>query len=183
MQNVRPDPILVEANRAGLYLVMLSILVGTWLRFHRLDAQSLWYDEGNTARMTLRAPWQIVRAASSDIHPPGYYMAVTGWSRLTGRSEFSLRALSAFCGIAMLGFLYRLGTGAWGVTGGGIAAFLGSVHPALVYYSQEARMYMLGAMLGAILVLLGRSLLNRGHVLRDRKMSLYHIRNPIRTLA
>ena len=176
MQKVKTEDRHLKANSTGALTVgLLAIFLGTWLRFHRIEAQSLWYDEGNTARMTLRAPWDIVRAASSDIHPPGYYMAVTGWSRMTGRSEFSLRALSALSGIALLGFLYRLGRVGWGVTGGGMAAFLGAAHPALVYYSQEARMYMLGTMLGAVLVFLGCSLFNRVDVLRDRKLCYAYV--------
>ncbi len=135
------------------------VLLGTWLRFHWIDAQSLWYDEGNTAHMTLRKPSEIVRAAAADIHPPGYYLALTGWSRMAGRSEFALRGFSAFAGIVLLGVLYRLGRDAWGATGGLVASFFGALHPALVYYSQEARMYMLASMLGAVAVVVAGKLL------------------------
>ena len=154
----------------SLISAMLVLLLGTWLRFHRIEAQSLWYDEGNTAQMTFRAPGDIVRAAGADIHPPGYYLAVTGWSQVVGSSEFALRAFSAFAGIALLGFLYSLGQKYWGSTGGLLAAFLGAVHPALVYYSQEARMYMLATVLGAVSVLLCGKLLGRCGICRDRKL-------------
>ncbi|MDP6793119.1 MAG: glycosyltransferase family 39 protein [Anaerolineales bacterium] len=154
----------------SLIAAILILCLGTWLRFHRIDAQSLWYDEGNTAQMTFRASGDITRAAGADIHPPGYYLAVTGWSRMAGSSEFALRAFSAFAGIALLGFLYTLGKEYWGSSGGLIAAFLGAVHPALVYYSQEARMYMLATVLGSVSVLLCGRLVGRYGISRDRKL-------------
>ncbi len=143
----------------GLMAAVFIVLLGTWLRFHWIEGQSLWYDEGNTAHMTLRTPGEIVRAAAADIHPPGYYLALTGWSHMAGRSEFALRGFSAFAGIVLLGVLYRLGRDAWGASGGGVASFFGAVHPALVYYSQEARMYMLASMLGAVAVFVAGKLL------------------------
>ena len=143
----------------GLMRAVIVVLLGTWLRFHWIDAQSLWYDEGNTAHMTLRTPGEIVSAAAADIHPPGYYMALTGWSRMAGRSEFALRGLSSFAGIVLLAVLYRLGRDAWGSSGGLVAALFGAVHPALVYYSQEARVYMLASMLGSVAVFVAGKLL------------------------
>lgn len=40
---------LAEAIALGLIL-----LLAAGLRFHRIDAQSLWYDEGNSARIAER---------------------------------------------------------------------------------------------------------------------------------
>jgi hypothetical protein len=46
-----------------LVLVLAALLVGAWLRFYQLGAQSLWYDEGNSAAMVGRSIGQIVAAA------------------------------------------------------------------------------------------------------------------------
>ncbi|HJO33842.1 MAG TPA: glycosyltransferase family 39 protein [Anaerolineales bacterium] len=159
----------------GLNGALLVVLLGTWLRFHWIDAQSLWYDEGNTAHMTLRTPGEIVAAAAADIHPPGYYLALTGWSRMAGRSEFALRGFSAFTGIVLLGVLYRLARDAWGATGGSVALFFGAVHPALVYYSQEARMYMLASMLGAVAVFVAGRLLAAKRGERERVLAFTYV--------
>ena len=130
-------------------LVVLVLLLGCALRFHRLGAQSLWYDEGNSVRMTERSAAEIVAAVRSDIHPPGYFLVLAGWARLAGRSEFALRALSALSGVLLLAGVQRIA----GRRALPLAALLAALHPALVYYSQEARMYMPATALGAALLL------------------------------
>lgn len=133
-------------------LVVLVLLLGCALRFHRLGAQSLWYDEGNSVRMTERSAAEIVAAVRNDIHPPGYFLVLAGWVRLAGRSEFALRALSALSGVLLLAGVQRIA----GRRALPLAALLAALHPALVYYSQEARMYMPAAALGVALLLAGR---------------------------
>ena len=132
-------------------LVVLVLLLGCALRFHRLGAQSLWYDEGNSVRMTERSAAEIVAAVRNDIHPPGYFLLLAGWVRVAGRSEFALRALSALSGVLLLAGVQRIA----GRRALPLAALLAALHPALVYYSQEARMYMPAAALGAALLLAG----------------------------
>ena len=130
-------------------LVVLVLLLGCALRFHRLGVQSLWYDEGNSVHMTGRSAAEIVAAVRNDIHPPGYFLALAGWVRVAGRSEFALRALSALSGVLLLACVQRIA----GRRALPLAALLAALHPALVYYSQEARMYMPAAALGAGLLL------------------------------
>ena len=132
-------------------LVVLVLLLGCALRFHRLGVQSLWYDEGNSVHMTGRSAAEIVAAVRNDIHPPGYFLALAGWVRVAGRSEFALRALSALSGVLLLACVQRIA----GRRALPLAALLAALHPALVYYSQEARMYMPAAALGAGLLLAG----------------------------
>ena len=146
------------ASVAGLVAV---VLLATILRFKQIADQSLWYDEGNTARMTLRDTEEILEASADDIHPPGYYLAVTGWVELVGRTEFGLRGLSALAGVVLVAIVIKIAGFLWGSITGAIAGVIASVHPALVYYSQEARMYMLAAMLGAGLVAMA------GKIVRD----------------
>ena len=128
------------ASVSGLILVML---LATILRFMRIGDQSLWYDEGNTVRMTLRGAGDIVEAAADDIHPPGYYLTVTGWVELVGRTEFALRGFSALAGVVLVAVVIKIAGFLWGPITGAIGGVIASIHPALVYYSQEARMYML----------------------------------------
>lgn len=143
-------------RRFWLVLTLVAILwLATALRFHRLDAQSFWNDEGNSARLSERSVALIVEGTASDIHPPLYYLMLHGWRSLLGESEFALRALSAFAGVIVVAGVYgiarrllRPGAGAL------LAPLLASLHPALVYYSQEARMYELLALWAVLATLI-----------------------------
>src|SRR5690606_37264927 len=97
---------------AGLLLVIGVLLLATALRFYRLDAQSFWNDEGNSARLSERTIALIIEGTASDIHPPLYYLALHGWRELLGESEFALRALSAFAGVATVASVLALGRAA-----------------------------------------------------------------------
>jgi len=129
---------------------LLILLVAAGLRFYRLDAQSFWNDEGNTARLVERPVSLIIEGAAGDIHPPGYYLLLHVWRACTGESEFALRAFSALCGVltvavtaAVAQYIGRRRTAL-------AAALLVAVHPLSVYYSQEARMYALLGLASAL---------------------------------
>lgn len=133
--------------------IIAIILLATFLRFHLLDTQSFWNDEGNTARLSERSLALIIEGTASDIHPPLYYILLRGWRELVGESEFALRAFSAFAGILTIPVVIALGR----MIGGKrpylvviIAGLATALNPALIYYSQEARMY---AFLGFLAVL------------------------------
>lgn len=130
--------------------LVLILLVATGLRFYRLDAQSFWNDEGNTARLVERPVALIIEGAASDIHPPGYYLLLHVWRALTGESEFALRGFSALCGMLTVAVAAAVGrhAGGWRTALG--AALLVAVHPLSVYYSQEARMYALLGLASAL---------------------------------
>src|SRR5690606_6102407 len=134
--------------RYGMTTVLLVIgvlLLATALRFYRLDAQSFWNDEGNSASLSERTIPLIIEGTASDIHPPLYYLALRGWRELLGESEFALRALSAFAGVATVAGVLALGRAAapHRPALALAAGLLTAVNGALVYYSQEARMYAL----------------------------------------
>ncbi len=139
------------ATRQRLYrlLPLAIILLAAILRFHLLDHQSLWNDEGNSLRLAQRAIPDLITASRLDIHPPGYYLALKGWRALTGESEFALRALSAFAGVLTVACVYALGRALFAHGAGVAAALLVTVNAFSVYYGQEARMYSLLALLAA----------------------------------
>lgn len=147
-----------------LLLAGLAILAAFVFRVYRLNAQSLWYDEGVSAFMTGRGVTEILAAAAGDIHPPLYYLLLRGWAVLAGSSEFSLRFLSLFLGVVLVAMLYLLGREVASPREGAVAALLAALSPILVYYSQEARMYMLMATLALLsTLLLWRILAYEGH--------------------
>ncbi len=131
------------------YFALLIVVLAAFLRFHRLGAQSFWNDEGNSARLAERSVSLILAGAAGDIHPPGYYLLLAAWRAALGHSEFALRGLSALAGIVLVALVYRLGKQYFDEPAALASAFFAAVHPALIYYSQEARMYELVAALAA----------------------------------
>ncbi len=142
----------MKRNQALAFMVVI-LLLATALRFFRIEFQSFWNDEGNSARLSERSIDLIIEGTASDIHPPLYYLFLRGWRELAGESEFSLRALSAFLGLSLVAVTYALGRQLLGFSGWQAAAagaLLSTINPALVYYSQEARMYEMLALLAVL---------------------------------
>lgn len=130
------------------------------VRLYRLDGQSLWYDEGVTAELAQRSLAGLTEWTAHDIQPPLYYYATALWGRAAGWSEWSLRWPSAawgvlgvaLCAAVALELTQRR-------TAALLAGWLAALHPLLLYYSQEARMYSMLTALGlAAALLLLRSL-------------------------
>jgi mannosyltransferase len=137
------------------WLLLALLLLAAALRFHRIEVQSFWNDEGNSARLSERSLTLIVEGTASDVHPPLYYLLLRGWRELAGDSEFGLRAFSAFAGILAVAATGALARRWWrGPPATAATTLFAALSPPLVYYSQEARMYELLALLAALSTLL-----------------------------
>jgi mannosyltransferase len=143
-------------------LLLLILLLAFGLRFYRLGAQSLWNDEGTSVAVAQRDLVTIADDAASDIHPPLYYWLLSVWLRLFGAEEAAVRSLSALLGVVLVALTYGLGRLLVGHWVGLAAALLAAIHPFQVYYSQEARMYMLLAVLTAGVMLALVRIVGRG---------------------
>ncbi len=132
----------IESDMAAALIVLAAAV----LRFYHLGAQSLWSDEGNSAAMAARSFGRIALETAHDIHPPLYYWLLRLWSLFFGRSEAGLRSLSALAGVLTVWFVYLLGKRLYGGRAGLVAAALAALSPLGIYYSQEARMYALLAL-------------------------------------
>jgi 4-amino-4-deoxy-L-arabinose transferase-like glycosyltransferase len=137
-----------------ILLLLLILALAAGLRFYNLGSQSLWSDEGNSAALASRSLAQIAQDAAQDIHPPLYYWLLRLWTSVFGLSEFGLRSLSATLGTLLVLLIYMLGTRLFNRTTGLAAAFVAAIAPFQVYYSQEARMYVLVALTAVLAVLL-----------------------------
>ena len=138
--------------RAGVRqwgLVMVVLVIAAGLRFYRLDAQSFWNDEGNSARIAERSLTLITEGAAGDIHPPLYYYLLHVWRGVFGASEFALRSLSAVLGVLLVWLTYLIARRVFDHGVGVAAALIAAINPFQIYYSQEARMYLLLAVIGA----------------------------------
>ncbi len=140
----------------GHWLLITLLLLATALRFYHLDAQSFWNDEGNSARLSERSLSLIIEGTASDIHPPLYYLILRGWRELVGDTEFGLRSFSAFVGVGLVAVTIALGRAMWGRKAWGVwlAGLFVALNPALIYYSQETRMYALLAFLAMLSTLI-----------------------------
>ena len=122
--------------------ILVLLLFAFALRMFRLDGQSLWYDEGVTAEVAQRSFVELIEWTARDIQPPLYYLVVAGWGRISGWSEWSLRFPSLFFGMLTLPLLYlfalRLTRSR---TAAAVTILFAALHPLLIYYCQEARMY------------------------------------------
>ena len=131
-------------------LVVLIVSLAAGLRFHELGRQSLWADEGNSAVMAVRSLVQIAVSAANDIHPPLYYWLLRLWTQIAGVSEAGLRSLSAVLGTLLVLVTIGLGMRLGGTILGLVVGLLAAVSPFQIYYSQEARMYILLALEAAV---------------------------------
>jgi len=131
----------VKTRRNEFVLLLLFIVLGAALRLHRLGAESLWYDETVSVLLATKPVGAMLAHTARDIHPPLYYMLLNLWVRFAGTSEFAVAWLSWAVGVLLLPTTYMLGRDM-----PILAVALLSIAPYHVWYSQEVRMYALGAL-------------------------------------
>ena len=140
-----------DGRSSVVVLVAALTAIGAALRFATLDRQSFWLDELVTVSLLRMDFDDLLRAIpESEATPYLYYVLAWPWSRLFGFGEVGLRSLSALAGAAIVPVAYGAGTVLVSRRTGLVAAALVSVHPFLVWYSQEARAYGLFALLAAV---------------------------------
>ncbi|MCY3796546.1 MAG: glycosyltransferase family 39 protein [Chloroflexi bacterium] len=128
-------------------LAIVIILLASAARFHRLGAQSLWYDEGVAYAHSLRTLPELIPHLQNNVHVPAYFALLGWWQDFTGSSEFALRLLSALFSVLSVAWAYALGARLFHPIAGLAAAALVALNSFSIYYAQEARMY---AMLTAV---------------------------------
>jgi mannosyltransferase len=131
-------------------LLLLIILLAFILRLYRLGYQSIWYDEGVSIHLAMKDLRSLTLHTAGDIHPPLYYYLLHFWIMTAGNSEFSVAFLSLFFGVLIIPLSYRLASRLYSHRIGLLTAFLIAISPFNLWYSQEMRMYTLGAFLGLI---------------------------------
>ncbi|OGE83276.1 MAG: hypothetical protein A3B10_01340 [Candidatus Doudnabacteria bacterium RIFCSPLOWO2_01_FULL_44_21] len=153
------------------FWLVLSMLIGTILRFYNNTAVALWHDEAFSA-LYLGYPWgEMMHRIGLDVHPPLYYWVLRFWSYIFGSGLLSIRSLSILIGIMTIyaGYLFvkqafkndRLAM---------VAALLIAINPFQIQYSLEARMYTLGT----FLVLLSSYLLLKALETNQTRIWVYY---------
>lgn len=147
-----PESDLPKASQrlANPWWAVAIVGVGFLLRTYRLGVESIWYDEGVSLYLAQQTPAGIIQHTAGDIHPPLYYLLLHLWIRLLGSSEFAAALLSVAFGLLIVTTLYYVGSRLYNRNVGTIAALLAAVAPFQIWYSQEIRMYTMGAFFGLL---------------------------------
>ncbi|GAB4548300.1 MAG: hypothetical protein Kow0063_43260 [Anaerolineae bacterium] len=130
-----------DASSVLWIVASVIMLVAFALRVHRLDAQSIWWDEGHSIQMASAALARIPTLPGMDVHPPGYFALLHLWMDIAGRSEFALRYLSVVFSMLTAVLLVRFGRELRGWWAAWVVGGLAAVSPLYVAYAQEVRMY------------------------------------------
>ncbi len=128
------------------------VALGFGLRLILLGDANIWSDEGLSvwgARQSLAAS---ALYTAGDVHPPLYFWLLHFWLDAVGSSEFAVRLLSVVGGtliIPLAGWLCRLlAPGQIWVSR--LAMLLVATSRFSVWWSQEARMYIFGALFATL---------------------------------
>ncbi|HEY3109920.1 MAG TPA: glycosyltransferase family 39 protein, partial [Chloroflexota bacterium] len=137
-------------------MALLATALGFAWRARDLGGQSFWWDEAYSAVVARGSLAEIVAAiTAADFHPPLHYLLLHYWRLVAGESEYALRYVSVAAGALTIALAYATGRRLFGAVGGLAAATLTAASPYLVYYSTEARMFALAALLALLTVYTG----------------------------
>lgn len=136
-------------------MIWVILALGLILRLISLN-QSLWLDEAiNTLAVKNYSLLDLItQYAKADFHPPGWFIILWFWGKLFGYSEIAVRLPSVIFGVITIYITYLIGKKLVSRNLGLIAALLTSVNPLHIYYSQEARMYVLATLAVSVNILL-----------------------------
>lgn len=134
-----------DARRVKLHVValLLLLLVAFGLRLFRLDAQSLWWDEGISLHLATSSLPEIVADRINNIHPPLYFFLLKGWIALVGVTPFAARYLSLLASWLQVAAVYALLRRWFGLRVAMTGALLAAISVVSVIYAQEVRVYAL----------------------------------------
>jgi uncharacterized membrane protein len=148
------DAVSIRRIPADVLMLGVLIAVAAAIRIITIDTQSFWADEALTA-YEAHQPFgaMINTVAHIETTPPLYFVLVWAWAHVFGTSEAALRSISTIAGIALVPIAYLAARDLVSRWAGVVAAAFVTVNPFLIWYSQEARAYMLlAALTGASFV-------------------------------
>lgn len=124
--------------------LLIVFFLAFLIRFVSLN-QSLWLDEATSANVVRHFGYLeiISKFTPTDFHPPLYYLFLKFWTSLFGYSEIAIRMPSVIFSLLTGFFVYKIGKLLKNQNVGLWSAIFFLFNPLIIYYSQEARMYMM----------------------------------------
>jgi len=160
-----------DMRRQTLFLLLILMLAAA-LRFYDLTYQSLWGDEAHSIYNAkgvdlhfMSAPLvdathsmfvnphpgaldTILACIRNEGTPPLYFLALAGWIVALGSSDLAVRSLSAIFGVLGVAAFFLLGRSIFRDSRRALlGALFVAASPLNIYFSQEARAYMLANLL------------------------------------
>lgn len=133
-----------KAARWELIALGGLVVLAAALRMARIDAREPWLDEACTALISGRDLSDLAEVFTGESNPPLYYALLLAWQKVAGNAPWALRLPSVLAGVALVpmvwAFARRVGAGSVAALAG---AFLAAASPVLLFYSLEARAYLL----------------------------------------
>ena len=125
----------------SLLLAAITI-IGIFLRFYLIDAQSIWLDETTSLFVAEQSVYNIIAGIGFDQHtPPAYYIILHYWLKLFGSSANALRGFSAVFDSINILLIWSVANRLFGYRAALYTAAIFAVSPYLIFYAQEGRMY------------------------------------------
>lgn len=153
-------------------MIFIILLLALILRLINLN-QSLWLDEAVQAITAQKSFSYIFEELRGDFHPPLYHILMHFWVRVFGSSEISLRMPSVLCGVGTILVVWEIGKLSRLSYLRKVAALFLATAPYHIYYSQEARMYSMGAFLTSLSMFYFLRLVKKRDVREDLDFFLY----------
>lgn len=137
-------------------LVIAIAAVAVFLRVFHLDYLSLWSDElFSRYYYDLFGPaYMVTSGLTIEPTPPLYYFILEPWMKLFGHTAIALRALSVVASLIALPLVYAVAREVSNRSVALVSIALFALSPLAIYFSQEARVYMM-TVIPACLMLLG----------------------------
>ena len=136
--------------------LVITLLLGCFLRFYHLDGYGLWSDEFVTLMIVSKTSWlELIRTCFEipQPMPPLYFLLDRLFVVFLGPSEISLRLFSALSSTLVLYFVFAIGRILFDFEVGVFAALLCAVNSTQIVYAQNARPYAFCLLLSTISIL------------------------------
>ncbi len=97
-------------GRWNLVLALLICAVAAVLRIVLISDRPIWFDEAFSWTLATEfGPAEIVQRTGRDVHPPLYYLLLSGWTSIFGESLCAMRSLSVILGTSTVFVAWLVG--------------------------------------------------------------------------
>lgn len=130
-------------NHFTTFSLTIIVLIGAFFRINNLASKSLWMDEiGQVLVASSGSVFSVIDKSKFHLSPPLDYI-ILHYFLYFGDSDFIVRLPAAVFGILSIILIYKVGKILFSEKEGLVCAFLLSISPMAIWYSQEGRMYSL----------------------------------------